>query len=342
MSLPPLRFDPILKPRAWGGNRLQRFGRQFDASETIGESWDLADLPAMIDLGRSSITGGPLNRLLLHDLIQRDPAAVLGAVATTTTSFPLLIKLLDARQNLSVQVHPDAAYAERHPEASIKNEAWFVLEADTDAVIYRGIDPSLSAKEFYEIARSSGPILEHLIRIPVRRGDCIRLPSGVCHALGAGVLVAEVQTPSDTTFRVWDWDRHDSGRPLHLDQAMACMKFGAAQDDGMTAITRLNEIPAVETRGCRRRRLCLTPDFVIDHVEFDPGSHAITIGSTPLVLLATEGTGCVVDASHNETRLNGGDTVLVPASCDQPRLWTDSTISLLQIDVPCRPGIMLA
>ena len=342
MSLPPLRFDPILKPRAWGGARLQRFGRKFDASETIGESWDLADLPAMINLGRSAIAGGPLNGLLLHDLIQRDPAAVLGAVATGTTSFPLLVKLWDARHNLSVQVHPDAAYAERHPEVSIKNEAWFVLEADTDAVIYRGINPSLSAKEFHEIARSSGPILEHLIRIPVHRGDCIRLPSGICHALGAGVLVAEVQTPSDTTFRVWDWDRNDPARPLHLDQAMACMRFGAAQDDGMTAITRLDDIPAVETPGCRRRRLCLTPDFGIDYVEFDPGSHAITIGSTPLVLLATEGTGSVVDASHNEIRINGGDTALIPASCDQPRLRAESMISLLQIDLPPRPGIMIA
>ena len=343
MSLPPLRFDPLLKTRAWGGGRLRRFGRLFAETTRVGESWDLADLPESIEQGRSSIAEGPLKGLLLHELIRRDPTAVLGSAANpTTTGFPLLVKLLDAQQNLSVQVHPDAAYVERHPEASIKNEAWFVLEADVDSVIYRGIDPSLSAPDFHEMVRTQGPMLEHLIRLPVRRGDCIRLPSGICHSLGAGVLVAEVQTPSDTTFRIWDWDRHDPDRPLHLNQAMECTRFGAAQDDGMAAITRVDEIPPVETSGCRRRRLCQTPDFTIDHIEFDPGSHAITVGSTPLVLLATAGTGSVVDARRNEARLQAGDTVLVPASCDHPRLQTAESISLLQIDIPPRSGIMLA
>jgi mannose-6-phosphate isomerase len=342
MNLPPLRFNPLLKTRAWGGNRLQQFGRAFSKTTRIGESWDLADLPGSIENGRSTIADGPFEGLLLHDLIQRDPSAVLGSLAKATTSFPLLVKLLDARQNLSVQVHPDADYADRHPEASIKNEAWFVLEADADSVIYRGIDPSLSVEDFHEMARTGGPILEHLIRIPVRRGDCVRLPSGICHALGAGVLVAEVQTPSDTTFRIWDWDRHDPGRPLHLDQAMQCMRFGVAQNDGMTAVTRLDERPPVETPGCRRRRLCLTPDFTIDHVEFDPGSHAVTVGSTPLVLLATEGAGSIEDSRGHQTRIHAGDTVLVPASCDEPILRTATSISLLEIDVPPRPGIMLA
>lgn len=342
MKLPPLRFDPILKPRAWGGDRLRRFGRSFAETMTIGESWDLADLPDSIDQGRSSIADGPHAGLRLHDLIQRDAKAVLGSLAEVSSRFPLLIKLLDARQNLSVQVHPDAAYAERHPDAFIKNEAWFVLEADADSAIYRGIDPSLDASDFRRIARTGEGMLEHLIRIPVRRGDCVRLPSGICHALGAGVLVAEVQTPSDTTFRVWDWNRDDPERPLQFDQAMECMRFGDDQDDGRPAITRLDEIPPVETSGCRRRRLGLTPDFTIDHIELTPGDHALTIGSTPQVLLAVDGAGVVHDAQARKTRLQTGDTVLIPSSCDEPVIQTESSMSLLQIDVPPRPGIMLA
>ncbi|MDG2021113.1 MAG: class I mannose-6-phosphate isomerase [Phycisphaerales bacterium] len=342
MNLPPLRFDPILKPRVWGGDRLRRFGRSSAEAMTIGESWGLADLPESIEQGRSSIADGEFAGLRLHDLIRRDPGAVLGPVAEVTGSFPLLVKLLDARENLSVQVHPDAAYARRHPDAFIKNEAWFVLEADADSAIYRGVDPSLDAEGFREIARTGERMLEHLIRIPVRRGDCVRLPSGICHALGAGVLVAEVQTPSDTTFRVWDWNRDDPERPLHLDQAMECMRFGAAQEDGSTAISRLDEIPPVETSGYRRRRLCLTPDFTIDHIEVASGAHPLTAGSTPTVLLAIDGAGVVRDAEARETRFREGDTVLIPSSCNGPVIRTENSMTLLQIDVPARPGIMLA
>ena len=167
-------------------------------------------------------------------------------------SFPLLIKFLDARQDLSVQVHPDRAMAERLGSGvRVKHEAWYVLETEGDAAIYKGLKAGVSRSDF-SAAIESGTCDELLRRIRVKPGDCHYLPSGTVHALGAGVLVAEIQTPSDVTYRVFDWNRVDpaSGRPreLHVEQALECINFGPVDESAQkrshlashwTTVTRL-------------------------------------------------------------------------------------------------------
>jgi mannose-6-phosphate isomerase len=342
-ALPPLRFVPILKARAWGGDRLTRFDRSLSMGATIGESWDLADLPESIQDGRSVIAEGPLAGISLAELRRSEPTALLGRRSVAATGgFPMLVKLLDAREDLSVQVHPDPAFAATHPGTHVKTEAWFVLEATPGAAVYRGIDPTCTPDTFFESARS-GDLLEHLIRIPVSPGDCIRLPSGICHALGRGVLVAEVQTPSDTTFRVWDWNRDDPNRPLHLDEARACMRFGARQDDGRPAVTRLSTIPAIERDGICTRRVCTTDDFTIDHVSLAEGAELpIAMDGEPRVLIGIEGDGRVSDAHGEGCRVVAGDTVLLPADCERPLVRAATPMSLLWVDLPAVPASTLA
>ncbi len=342
MPLPPLRFEPILKRRAWGGRRLSDWSRRLPADGVIGESWDLADLPPSIADGVSAVAEGPLAGTPLSHLRSTASEDLLGRLPLAPTGgFPLLVKLLDAEDDLSVQVHPDPQYAAAHPECFVKNEAWFVLEARPGAAIYRGVRADVTPETF-QTALEEGRLLECLHRIEVEAGDCVRLPSGICHALGAGVLVAEAQTPSDTTFRVWDWDRNDPGRPLQLEAAMACMRFGARQEDGMPAVTRLREIPAVEHAGAATCRICVTPDFTIDHVRIRTAPYPVIADREPTVLVGVEGEARVIDQEGREARLIPGDTVLVPAAAAAPHVSAEPAATFLRIDLPLVPPRALA
>ncbi len=231
MKLYPLKFAPVYRPKVWGGRKIASLDHDLpgDDTENIGESWEIADLDG--DPGgkaqRTVIANGPLTGRSLNAVITEFGADLMGRLDPTPTgNFPLLVKYLDARQNLSVQVHPSPAYAAEHDDAHLKSEAWYIVDAEPDAVIYKGLQPGATeAKVRDAIERNDEQaVCELMIAVPVKAGDCHYLPSGTCHALGGGILVAEVQTPSDTTFRLYDWGRTD--RTLHIEQALACMTYG--------------------------------------------------------------------------------------------------------------------
>lgn len=228
----PLTFEPALFPKVWGGDRLARFGKRIAPGQAIGESWEIADLAATSASGagggavRSVIGAGALKGRTLHDAVELWGADLLGnAPLTDDGHFPLLVKFLDARENLSVQVHPSPAYAAAHPGCHLKTECWYIMDAEPGAQIYKGVQDGVT-REVFERATRDGRVMDVMASFPAVAGDCHNLPSGTVHALGAGVLVAEVQTPSDTTFRVYDWGR--TGRELHLAQALECIEFGGA------------------------------------------------------------------------------------------------------------------
>jgi len=328
----PLTFVPILKEKVWGGRALQRWGRTLPDGAFIGESWELVDLDATSPSGGggaaavSVVAEGPHCGATIHDLLRRCGPAILGADATSPRDrpgerrFPLLCKLLDAREPLSVQTHPSPAYAAAHPDAHLKTETWFVLEAEPDAAIYAGLAPGVQTEDL-PAAAARGTIEPLLRRLPVRAGDCVHLPSGVLHALGAGVVVAEVQTPSDTTFRLYDWGR--PGRQMHIEQCMACI------DESLRPTpTRAPDDAA------GRWTLARTEAYTLDLLRLEAASSGEPLArdARPWCVLAITGEVEIHTQTERRTLAPGG-FALVPANLHDAALASPGPSEILCIGV---------
>ena len=232
----PLHLTPILVVKPWGGDRLAGLGRDVPSGIRIGESWDVADLDPATTTSpttcSSVVATGPHAGRTLNDLLTTDARGLLGDAQPVDGRFPVLVKLLDTREPLSVQVHPPHAYASAHPGVHEKTETWVVLDADDGALLHLGVRPEITLSALRPALGTPGMV--SLLRpIPAVVGAVHHLPSGLLHALGAGVLVAEVQMPSDTTFRVYDWTEElgRAPRELHLDAALGCLEL--AWDDNV-------------------------------------------------------------------------------------------------------------
>jgi mannose-6-phosphate isomerase len=303
----PLVFEPILKEKVWGGSRLSRFGKQVE-NKMIGESWELADLAATSASGggggeaRSTITSGLMKGKTLHDAVNEWARDLMGGIGLSASGgFPLLVKFLDAAENLSVQVHPSPAYAAAHEGAHLKTECWYILDAAPGSVIYKGIRPGVTKASFAAHIKD-GSVVNDLVAIPAVVGECHNLPSGTCHALGAGVLVAEVQTPSDTTFRVFDWGRR--GRELHIEQALECIDFGPAP-----AATKL-------AKGKFSGQLVGTEFFRV-YESFLPAGGVVPLGESadgPRVMMVLSGSLSIRAGREEPVPVSAGSTALIPAS----------------------------
>jgi mannose-6-phosphate isomerase len=337
-ALYPLKFVPIYKQKVWGGRTLAGLGRQLPGNDAtpIGESWELVDLGQTSVSGgggaaeRSVVSNGPLAGQTLHQIIERFGERLLGRLRLTPSGdFPILIKFLDACQNLSVQVHPSPAYAQAHPEAHLKSEAWYILDAKPGAAIYKGVRAGVTAEQFRAaLTTGSGQAVEDLmIRIPVKVGDCHYLPSGTCHALGAGVLVAEVQTPSDTTFRVYDWGR--KGRDLHVEQAMACIEFGPADTRQYEKRTHIAGVWTTVSR------LCACEFFRIEKVRMSEGYQQEIPYDQLTVWMVLAGKGVLTPSPQAPpVPFARGDTLLVPAHQDNAKVALEEDTTWLEITFP--------
>jgi len=321
----PLLFEPILKAKVWGGRRLSALGKTLPPDEPIGESWEIADLDSTSpsggggDAAHSVVRNGALAGKTIREVIDLWGAELLGDL-DASHGFPLLVKHLDANTNLSVQVHPSAAYAAAHPGALLKTEAWYVVDAAPGALIYAGIREGVTPERFAHLARTGG-VESVMAAIPVRPGDCYNLPSGTVHALGGGVLVAEIQTPSDTTFRLYDWGR--TGRELHIEQAIECADVGPLKVE-----------PAVEPPGPGVERLVVTEFFTIDRRVGPVDGAALGVpASRPRVLMCVRGSGRV-----GTTDLVAGDTALLPAGLTAAALTLDADAVALDVTVGSLPG----
>ena len=303
----PLRFHPVLKQYIWGGRRLgPELGKPVPVGESCAESWEVCDRRTPTGLAEQSrVMAGPLAGEALGDLVDRYPRELLGRHAPQPR-FPLLLKLLDTAHALSVQVHPDdAGGALLDPPDAGKTEAWVVLAAEPGASLFVGLRRGFDRASFErELARGTCELC--LERLEPKPGDCVFVPAGLIHALGAGLLVAEIQQSSDTTFRLFDWNRvgpDGQPRPLHLEQGLTAM------DDTLGPGVFATPLP---TDRAHVSRLVECDKFVLDRWEF---SKTERCGGDDRCHLLTVVEGSVrVAGDAVEAPLERGGTVLLPAS----------------------------
>jgi mannose-6-phosphate isomerase len=340
MSLYPLKFKPRFIEKIWGGRKIEGvLGKTLPPGKQIGESWELYDFPPGIcdnsgNWTSAEVANGPLAGRTLHSLVEEFGTDLLGDVSPVGPhrQFPILIKFLDAREDLSVQVHPDGAYAASHEGAHLKTEAWYVMENDPGSRIYKGLRPGATREAFAQSIKD-GNCEDLLAAIPVKEGQCFFLPSGTVHALGAGILVAEVQTPSDTTFRVYDFNRLENGKPrtLHVEQAMECIDFSGAPEPKQPRSHVAGFFTTVTS-------LCTSDYFKIEKVRFTEGVEEPVPYDEPVVWMMLEGEAHVrVDGMKEPTHFKKGDTVLLPARMKNPIIKTLKDCVWLEVTFPTKP-----
>ncbi len=323
MELGILRFEECYFPRIWGGRKLEGiFGKPLPPVQAIGEAWLVADHA----VHESVVADGPHRGRTLHELVCEHPQALLGRLAHATPfgRFPLLLKLLDAREVLSVQVHPDDACAKRLGESDIgKTEMWYVLDAEPGSELICGLESKLGPDGFAAAVRD-GSIVRHLCRYPVRAGSALFVAAGIVHALGAGVVLAEIQQNSDLTYRIYDWDRTDANgtpRPLHVEKAMAAIHFAPAPKPGLA------QPLSYELDGAQYTVLAACPYFAAEHIEIGDNLERATHGDSFHIVLVEDG-----PLEIEGVPLQSGQAALIPAEC--PMFSVSGTGTFLDYYVP--------
>lgn len=223
-NLYPLKFEPILQPKIWGGDLLHRYLNKDKKSENIGESWEISDVEDF----HSIISNGDARGMSLNQLIEQKGDLILGKknLESYAKNFPLLIKFLDAQIPLSIQVHPDDHWAEKLENGRGKTEMWYILHADNDAEIYLGWEKDMTQDEV-EYALKNSEVQNYMQKFTPQKGDVFYVPSRTVHSIGKGVVLAEIQQTSDITYRLYDYDRLENGKPrdLHLEKGLKVMNF---------------------------------------------------------------------------------------------------------------------
>lgn len=304
--MPPLRLQPLFKQRPWGGRRLAQQWHKPSATTTgWAESWEVVDLGN----DQSRVLGGPFDGRTLHNLVCEHPGELLGR-HMACMQFPLLFKFLDAAETLSVQVHPnDVQAATLAPGQHGKSEAWVILAADPNSRLSVGLKTGVD-RATLEQHLASGTVEQCLHSIPARVGDVISVPAGTVHAIGTGVALAEIQQPSDVTFRLFDWNRRDAHgclRPLHIEQALQCIDFSLGPVSPLAprqldANDRLSELLIEAEHFVWRRHILADAPFRLPE------------DSRCRILSLIDGHAQMVSSSGREP-LAAGESLVIPAAC---------------------------
>ncbi|MBT3277990.1 MAG: class I mannose-6-phosphate isomerase [Phycisphaerales bacterium] len=315
MDLYPLKFQPLYQETIWGGRNLERlFDRDLSDGALVGESWELADL---VD-GVSVVDNGPQEYQPITRLIEMWGEALLGkAQATEDGRFPLLLKFLDANEVLSLQVHPDAAaVAKLGNGATLKTECWYIVES-RDGYLYKGFDGDVTPDAFHDA------IIEDRSEEFVKRYDCVEgdfhfLPAGTVHAVGEGVVVAEIQTPSNMTYRVSDWGR---GREVHIQNSLQAIHFTPVTDT----------VP-----GAAGETLVACDYFTVVKRTAATGQRTETPAGQCVAIMLLSGSVDAVHAGEVEScvPLRAGETVLLPAGLSGAALVVGDEATWLEITLP--------
>ena len=307
MKAYPLKFRPIYKRRIWGGQKLRDFfGKELPAGQKIGESWELSDLPE----DKSVIANGELAGLTLNAAIRKFPKEITGD-ENFSLPFPLLIKFIDAEDILSIQVHPDEQTCKRMGKGEPKTECWIVLYAGPGAFIYKGLKKGVT-KERFSKAIAERNVEELVQKVNVKAGECHYLPAGTVHTMGPGLIVAEIQTPSDTTYRVFDFNRVDETgkpRPLHIEEALESIHFKNPDKLPVTTVGRLVD--------CKY--------FKVDKGHQACDCELLMSAGEMKVLIITSGKGRIESSDKDAKEFKSGDCLLVPAGYEGAAVFEKET-----------------
>ncbi len=295
MSLPPFLMRPFLTPRPWGGTHLPvLFDETVDSP--IGEAWSLSDRPE----GPSRVQGGPLDGMLFGDVIRRFPQEAIG-LSKPPAHYPLLVKFIDAAEDLSIQVHPDDAYTQKNglPDRG-KTECWYVMKCRPGAEIIYGLKEGMT-RSLLEDTIANGTVADAVRRIPISPGTFLFVPPGTIHAILGGTLLCEIQQSSDLTFRLWDWNRKPP-RQLHIQESLEVVRFDTHDQPEPLVLPPYSS-------GTESPLLTSNEFFEVRAVRISQGNrHVVSQAGKGLILNGVEGE-CTIDG----ITLTPGGTLFVPA-----------------------------
>ena len=306
-KLYPLKFKEVYKSYIWGGSGLEEYNKQ-PPGNFAAESWEIASHTD----GMSIVANGALHGKSLQELIEQFGAQLLGT-NTPHGDFPLLVKFINANKKLSVQVHPDDGYTMENEYERGKSEAWIVLSAKEGAELTAGLRDGVSKEDFMK-AVENNEIESCLNKLKVRPGDVINIPSGLIHAIGEGIILAEIQQNSNTTYRIFDYNRTDSegnARPLHIKKAYDVIDFEGRHNN--TASKGLEILVSDE---CVQKIFVANKYFCIETYKLNGTLGQQTDGATFLIYIFTEGRGTINFGGEN-IHVKKGDTYLIPACLDE-------------------------
>jgi mannose-6-phosphate isomerase len=319
----PLTFHPIFKERVWGGREMERlYKKKLPAGRPIGESWEISDRPG----DTSVIANGPLAGKNLRWLMENHRAELLGgAKPAAENRFPLLCKILDAREKLSLQVHPPAGKG-AGLKGEPKTEMWFIADAAPGAELFAGLKRGVTRAEF-EKKVETGEVAECFHRVPVRAGDAMFLPSGRVHAIGASLVIFEIQQNSDTTYRVFDWNRVGlDGKPreLHIAQSLASIDF----NDFEPALVETKFIADGKIQKCP---LVNDPLFNVEMWKLNSGACG-SLKPKKLQIVAVTAGEIEIKSGATVVKLSAGQFSLIPASLERAEILAKSDVALLRVE----------
>ncbi|MFT6882608.1 MAG: mannose-6-phosphate isomerase [Marinoscillum sp.] len=325
MKLYPLKFKTIFKDKIWGGQKIKSvLGKEFAPLPNCGETWELSGVNENI----SEVSNGALSGKLLTEIISEYGSDLLGSrvLKDYGSEFPLLIKFIDAADDLSIQVHPDNVLAKKRHNSFGKTEMWYIMQADEGATLISGFNTELD-RASYQKAFDEGKLNDILNRELAEAGDVFFLPAGRVHTIGKGLLLAEIQQTSDVTYRIYDFDRKDAQgnlRELHLEESLDAIDY--KKYDHYKTPYQPQKDKSVELAKCEyffTNRLDLTGDMAVDHSGLD--SFKIYICLSGKATISYEG---------GSESLEMGDVILVPATMESYRIETTSGVNLLETYIP--------
>lgn len=321
MKLYPLKFAPILKKILWGGDAICKFKHLEVKEDGVGESWEISGVEGNI----STVANGGLKGTTLDQLIAQYKGDLLGKSVFEKfgITFPLLIKFIDARDNLSIQVHPDDELGMKRHNSFGKTEMWYVIDAKKDAFLYSGFEKALSPDEYVKSIEDN-TFVDYLAKHTVKAGDSFFLPAGRVHAIGAGTFIAEIQQTSNITYRIYDYNRKDAQgntRELHTELAKDAIDFSVTNDYKINYQPKKNE--AVLLESCQyftTNVLDLNKEMKRDYQNLDS-----------FVIYICMGGSCALVDDNNETlEVNQGESILIPAQAKHMTIKPNGDVLLLE------------